>query len=146
MDKIMKGRCHCDQLNFEITAPTEFCSHCHCESCRRTHGSAFVTWTSVPDSQLKITKGKELLHYYESSPEIVWVSCGHCASPLFQITRRSPGRTYIVLASLIDPLDREPDSHVSFEEKIPWFKVNDGLPSFNEKSSDRLINGLKKSE
>lgn len=134
----IKGRCHCQKVQFEITPPTEFCSHCHCESCRRTHGAAFVTWTSVPNEQLDIIEGKSLLKEYESSPNIIWISCGHCMSPLFQTTHYSPGRIYIVVASLVDKLDREPDSHVSFEEHVDWIKINDGLPQHKAKASDRL--------
>ena len=132
------GRCHCQRIKFELTPPTEFCSHCHCESCRRTHGAAFVTWTSVPNNQLKIKKGEDLLKNYESSPGINWRSCSHCSSPLFQTTHLSPSRTYIAVASLASPLDRKPASHVSIEEKVPWIKINDGLPQFKEKASDQL--------
>lgn len=135
---LIKGRCHCQKIKFEITPPTEFCSHCHCESCRRTHGAAFVTWTSVPNNQLKITEGQELIKVYESSPNIFWMSCGHCVSPLFATTHTSPGRTYIGVASLIDKLDREPDSHVSFEEHVNWIKINDDLPQYKAKASERL--------
>lgn len=138
MSKIIRGHCHCKQVQFEITPPTDFCSHCHCESCRRTHGAAFVTWTSVPKAQLKITSGEKLLKHYESSPNIFWTSCSHCFSPLFQSTPASPGRTYITIASLLDPLDRKPDSHVSYEEHVDWFQVNDSLPQYKAKASDRL--------
>ena len=59
---LIYGQCHCQKVKFQITPPTEFCSHCHCESCRKTHGAAFVTWTSVPNDQLKNLKGESLLN------------------------------------------------------------------------------------
>lgn len=138
MQPKIKGHCHCQRVQFEMFTPTDFCSHCHCESCRRTHGAAFVTWTSVSNEKLIITKGQELIHKYESSPEIIWMSCQYCASPLFQTTRYTQGKTYVCVASLSSPLDREPDSHVSFEEKVDWIKIKDGLSCYREKSSDRL--------
>lgn len=140
MGEVIRGRCHCQRIQFEITPPTDFCSHCHCESCRRTHGAAFVTWTSVPNHQLRITEGQELIVKYESSPNIEWKSCRHCFSPLFQTTYTTPDRTYITVASLVDKLDREPDSHVSYEEHVDWVKINDGLPQYKAKASDRLNN------
>ncbi len=138
MKNPIRGHCHCQKIKFEITPPTEFCSHCHCESCRRTHGAAFVTWTSVPEAQLRITQGKEHVKKYESSPGIFWMNCTHCMSPLFQTTHPAKGRIYITVASLIDKLDREPDSHVSYEEHVDWFKVNDELPQYRDKASDRM--------
>ena len=135
---LIRGRCHCQKIKFAITPPTDFCAHCHCESCRRTHGAAFVTWTSVPDNQLNITEGKELLNNYESSPHIFWKSCGHCFSPLFQTTTTTPGRTYIVVASLIDKLDRDPECHVSYGERVDWIQIHDDLPKHKMKASERI--------
>lgn len=114
------------------------CSHCHCESCRRSHGAAFVTWTSVDESQFELLEGAELVGRYESSPAIVWQFCRNCGSSLFQTTRHSPGVFYVVAAAFTDPLDRAPDAHVSFEEKVPWLDVKDDLPKYREKTSDLL--------
>ncbi len=97
-----------------------------------------MTWTSVPSGQLKIIEGDSLLKKYESSPKIYWMSCDHCNSSLFQTTHTSPDRTYVNVASLTDPLDRVPDSHVSIEEKVRWITINDGLPQFKAKASERL--------
>ncbi|MGH1467409.1 MAG: GFA family protein [Bdellovibrionales bacterium] len=135
----IKGSCHCKKVLFELTPPTELCSHCHCKSCRKTHGAAFVTWTSVPDKNLTITTGEDLLHKYKSNPGVVWMNCKHCSSPLFQTTSQSPGRTYITVASLDGKLDREPDSHVSFEEHVNWVAINDKLPKHKAKASDQFI-------
>ncbi|MGZ3775580.1 MAG: GFA family protein [Pseudobdellovibrionaceae bacterium] len=38
------GHCYCKKISFEIQFPTEFISHCHCESCRTSHGYPFLTW------------------------------------------------------------------------------------------------------
>lgn len=134
----IKGHCYCKGIQFEIMPPTDFCSHCHCESCRRVSGAAFVTWTSVPDERFSIQKGGELINRYESSPGVIWMNCIRCGSCLFQTTQNSPGRTYVAVASLADPLDRAPESHVSFEEHVDWVEFNDELPKYREKASDRL--------
>ena len=135
---MIRGKCFCGDIQFSLEPPTDMCSHCHCESCRRSHGSAFVTWTSVPDKQFHIKSGKDLLSKYESSKDVFWMFCSKCGSPLFQATKDSPNRVYVSVASLIDPLDRSPSSHVSYEEKLPWIEINDGLPCYREKASERL--------
>ena len=137
-DLEIQGHCHCQRVQFTLTPPTEFCGHCHCESCRRVHGAAFVTWTSVSDKQLQVNRGKDFLKSYESSPGISWIHCSHCASSLFQTTKLSTGRTYINVAALSTPLDRLPENHVSYEERVDWFNVCDKLPKYKEKASERL--------
>ena len=42
------GRCHCGGVRFVARFPSRFVAHCHCESCRRAHGAAFVTWAGFP--------------------------------------------------------------------------------------------------
>ncbi len=132
------GRCHCGDVRFQLTPPTDMCSHCHCESCRRLHGAAFVTWTSVPDTQLQLATDPDALHWYESSPGVFWGSCAHCATRLFSraTTPTTDARTdcwYVAVASLDAPLDRAPSAHVSIEETVDWFSVNDGLPRYTGK-------------
>jgi len=134
----IKGKCFCGGIQFQIKPPTKMFTHCHCESCRRSHGAAFVTWVSVDDAQFFLAAGEELVAAYESSPEIVWKFCKRCGTSLFQTTRHSPGITYIVAAALIDPMDRDPECHVSFEEKVTWLDVKDDLPKHREKTSDMI--------
>ena len=114
------------------------CSHCHCESCRRLHGAAFVTWTSVPDNQLNLTTNPDAIHWYASSTGVRWGSCARCASRLFYraTTTESKARTacwYVAVASLDAPLDRAPSAHVSIEEAVDWCAVDDDLPRYTGK-------------
>jgi len=134
----IRGRCFCGEITFALTPPTESFTHCHCESCRRSHGAAFVSWTSVGGERFRCEDLGGNLRGYESSPDIIWQFCGRCGAPLFQTTHYSPGIVYIVAAALIDPLDRPAESHVSWEERVHWLEVQDALPKRREKTSDRI--------
>lgn len=134
--KLIRGKCYCGKIQFTLATPTKMFSHCHCESCRRSHGAAFVSWTSVLNEQFDITEGRDWLNGYESSPGIVWQFCRHCGSPLFQTTRHSPTITYVVAAALLDPLDRLADGHFSYEERVNWLEIADTLPKYVAKTSD----------
>lgn len=136
------GHCYCQGIHFEVTPPTRMFSHCHCESCRRSHGAAFVSWTSVPNEQFEITKGTALISEYESSPGILWKFCRKCGSSLFQTTSRTPEITYVVVAAL-NGIDRPAEGHMSFEEKVPWLEVHDSIPKFKQKTSD-LVSKVKR--
>lgn len=130
---MIKGHCFCKQVKFEITPPTKMCGHCHCESCRRSHGAAFVTWTSVPTEQFKIINGEEKVRNFKSSERATWMFCENCGSPLFQKSSHAPKDIYISAGCLSGELDQRPESHVSIEEKVPWLEVNDGLPCISGK-------------
>lgn len=132
------GHCYCGAVRFELTFPTEFCSHCHCEDCRQTHGSAFVTWTAVPLTQFIFLSGEDQLQKYESHPGIKWGFCKKCGTSVLYDCDDAPDKVYVTVSNLIGPLDRAPDAHVSFEEKVKWLATTDHLPKYLGKS-DQVI-------
>lgn len=137
----IRGNCYCNAVRFELVPPTEFASHCHCEDCRRSHGAAFVTWTSVPTARFRLLSGKDKLQRYESHLGVYWEFCSQCGSSMFYAADDTPGRIYVTAASLVDPLDREPDSHVSFEERAAWYSASRKLPCYRGKTDERMESG-----
>jgi hypothetical protein len=131
----MNGQCFCGAVTFQVTPPTDFVSHCHCRSCRLSHGAPMVTWTSVPPDRFLLKSGQDQLRSYASSPEVEWQFCGHCGSSLFYRASYTPDKVYVAAACL-DELDQPPDSHVSFEEHLPWFDPAAPLPRYRGKSSE----------
>ena len=45
---MLTGSCLCGSVAYEVDADPGPFVHCHCRTCRKTHGSAFSTVTSVP--------------------------------------------------------------------------------------------------
>jgi len=143
----INGRCFCGKVQFSLEPPTDFVSHCHCESCRLSHSSAFVTWTSVPKERFILESGEKHLKWYRSSEWIEWGFCKECGGQMLYRSikeghHESPKqeRMYISVGSLTSPIDRDPNAHVSYEEKIPWFTPRDDLPKFRGKGSERIEN------
>ena len=122
------GSCLCHTVLFTVQLPTLFCAHCHCSMCRRNHGAAVVTWFSVPPDALKITAGQDRLVRFQSSDHATRSFCGVCGSSLFFQTTTSPDRIDIVLANMDSPIDREPEFHVHFSDRIHWMPLDDELP------------------
>jgi len=114
------GRCHCGRVKFAASFPSRFACHCHCESCRRAHGAAFVTWIGFPSPQVEITEGAGQLATHVSSPGTARKFCRHCGTKLFFESARWPNETHVVLAAFDDPVDRAPDGHAFFEEHVAW--------------------------
>lgn len=139
---ILHGRCLCGSVTFELTTPTDFFAHCHCESCRLAHGAAFVSWTSVPRERFAITAGEDHVRWHRSSEWIEWGFCDRCGSSMLYraIAEGHPespktDRVYVTVASLRDPMDRPPVAHVSYEERVPWHQVGDELPKVTGKGN-----------
>jgi hypothetical protein len=110
----------CGRVRFRATFPSRFCCHCHCESCRRSHSAAFVTWIGFPAKQVTVEAGADDLASYESSPNTQRSFCRVCGTKLFYASDRWAGETHIALAAFVEPVDRAPEGDVYHEERVGW--------------------------
>jgi hypothetical protein len=118
-----RGACLCGAVRFEIEFPTKWCAHCHCTLCRRAHGAAFVTWVGVEEPRFRITHGADHLRHYASSPEALRSFCTSCGSTLLFRSQRWPGEVHVVLANLLDPIDRRPEGNAFVDTHVDWVEV-----------------------
>ena len=144
-NKNSQGQCYCGTVKFKIELPVDFCAHCHCESCRRSHAVPFVTWTSVPLKQFSYISGEDNLSWYRSSEWIVWGFCKTCGSSMLYQAEKSghpespkTDRIYIAVGCLSEPIDKEPGAHVSYEEKVPWTHFSDTLPKYRGNGEEEI--------
>jgi len=142
---ILHGGCLCGAVSYALETPTDFCAHCHCDSCRRATGAAFVTWTSVPRERFELASGEDALTWHRSSDTIRWGFCARCGSTLLyeadaegHAEAPKTDRVYVTVASLRDAMDRAPAAHVSFEEHVSWFEPGDHLPKHRGKTDATL--------
>ena len=114
------GRCHCGRVRFVARFPSRFCAHCHCESCRRAHGAAFVTWIGFASAQVEVTAGADRLATHVSSPGTRRRFCTDCGTKLFFDSDRWPGEIHVPLAAFDEPVDRAPSGHAFAAEHVAW--------------------------
>ena len=79
---MLTGSCLCGAIAYEADAELSRIIHCHCQTCRKTHGAAFSSVTAVPRESFRWTRGSELLDAFESSPGKFRRFCSRCGSHL----------------------------------------------------------------
>ena len=95
--------------------------------CRRSHGAAFVTWFGASPDRVRVTSGQEHLARHRSSDHATRSFCARCGSWLFFESTRDPDRIDVVLANMDDPIDRPPQLHVHFDDRVTWAPIHDSL-------------------
>ena len=121
-----QGRCLCGTVRYELEGELGPLVNCHCQFCRRAHGAAFSTVTTVARSALRITAGEGEIARYVGRH-----FCRRCATRLYNSSDSMPERLVLVAASL-DPEPREgPVLHINLESKAPWYEILDGRPGFD---------------
>jgi hypothetical protein len=122
------GGCHCGAVRYIIRGVPDWSAHCHCRSCQKATGAAFTTWIGVKTEYFQITAGQ--LSVYNSSPGVERGFCGKCGTSLTYVAEgRWPGQVSILAPTLDDPRIAAPTAHFDVQDRLPWVKLNDGLPA-----------------
>jgi len=54
---VLRGRCACNAIAYEVDDAFVAPFNCHCSNCRATTGSAFLPWGEIEREKLRVTKG-----------------------------------------------------------------------------------------
>jgi len=100
---------------------------CHCIDCRRSAGAPYVTWGSVPRKDLVVTKGEPRKITYANRIRSFAACCG---THLFFEDTKDSETIDVTIASLDDPAPFAPQKTIWLEDKLPWVKLDESLPSF----------------
>jgi hypothetical protein len=134
--EIYQGGCYCGAVRYEISGPPAWSGHCHCRSCQRALGGAFVTWAKVAVRDFKVTKGA--IKHCSINDGVERGFCGDCGTTLtygasVKIDGQDwSGDAWFAAATLDDPSICKPETHVFVSHRQPWIKLDDGLPTFEE--------------
>ena len=121
----LTGGCLCGAVRYEARGEPLGACHCHCEKCRRSSGSAFVTAVGFPTEA--VTWIKEEPVAYRSSENASRLFCPHCGSSMAH-QWLDIGTMWPFIGTLDDPESVTPEFHIFTKEQLSWVKLDDGLP------------------
>lgn len=132
----LTGGCQCGAVRYTLRAPARETYHCHCEMCRKLHGTLFGTFATVRRGEIVIDKGAENLATYDSSPPNHRKFCKTCGCYLFGEDERWPELFWFTPATLDGGADpghpRQTERHIFVGSKVPWYPITDGRPQNEE--------------
>ena len=128
---MLKGRCGCNAVAYEVEDEFVVAFNCHCSNCRATTGSAFLPWGEIEREKLRVTKGAGSLMVIGDADAIHAMRCGKCGSLLYWTVRDG---TYVRVAygSLVDEPALKPTAHMFVGSKAAWHEIRDDLPQHDE--------------
>lgn len=131
-EPVHEGGCLCGAVRYRVTGAPSWTGNCHCTSCRKASGAAFITYAVFPELRFEVVKGEPAL--YQSSPGVERTFCGRCGTTLTYRADRFPGDIQITVASLDRPEDMPPANHVWTSERLAWVHLADDLPQYSRSS------------
>ena len=134
---IMSGGCLCGGVRYQITGECRDIINCHCENCRRTHGH-IAAYTSVQQSELKLTCQQTLQWYHDESADTFRGFCNRCGASLFWDARDGRGNMSVAAGSLDDSRELKTIGHVFVSEAGKYYEIDDALPRFETSNAGAL--------
>lgn len=127
---MLKGRCACNAVAFEVSDEFVEAYNCHCSNCRATTGSAFLPWGEIEPEKLRVTKGASSLLTEGDADGSHAVRCGEFFSLLYWSGYE--GKIRVPFGSLIDEPTLKPMAHMFVGSKALWYEILDDLPEHDE--------------
>jgi hypothetical protein len=126
---VLKGRCGCRIVEFEVSDAFVEAYNCHCSNCRATTGSAFKPWGEIEPEKLKLTQGKDSLLVQGDADGRHAVRCNQCFSLLYWTGYE--GKIRIPYGTLTDEPTLKPTAHIFVGSKASWYEILDDLPQYD---------------
>lgn len=128
---MLRGRCACNAVAYEVWDEFVCAFNCHCSNCRATTGSAFLPWGEIEREKLRLTKGADSLQVVGDADGDHVLRCAECSSLLYWTVRDG---TFIRIpyGSLVDEPTLKPTAHMFVGSKAPWYEIHDDLPQHDE--------------
>ncbi|HEY1044158.1 MAG TPA: GFA family protein [Telluria sp.] len=125
------GSCLCGAVAWVIGGEIDDTSNCWCHMCQKQHGAAFAPYANIADSAFGITRGKDAVARYRSSPNVERTFCKVCGSNLTWQQDEHKDRIGVTLATFDTPYQGVVTRQLHIESRPGW------LPGINEYLNSR---------
>ena len=128
---MLRGRCACNAVAYEVSDELVAAFNCHCSNCRAATGSAFLPWGKIEREKLRVTKGAGSLSVIGDADAVHAMHCRACLSLLYW-TVRDGAYVRIPYGSFIDEPTLKPTAHMFVGSKASWHEILDDLPQHDQ--------------
>jgi hypothetical protein len=127
---VLRGRCGCNAIAYEVADEFVVAYNCHCSNCRAMTGSAFLPWGEIEPEKLRVTSGTGGLIVVGDPEGHHATRCDECFSLLYWTG--DEGKIRVPYGSLIDAPALVPTAHMFVGSKASWYEINDDLLQYDE--------------
>ena len=126
---MVTGSCLCKRVRYEINGPIYSFVHCHCQTCRKVHGTVYGSSALVQKAHFQVVSGEQAISRYESSPGKHRCFCSFCGTHVFA---EKADKVILRIGTLDSDPGIRPEGHIWINHKALWYEVTDELPKYEE--------------
>ncbi|WP_441003561.1 GFA family protein [Pseudocolwellia agarivorans] len=129
----IKGSCQCGNITYTLKAKPKKVMACHCQECRKLSTSAFSITTVVESKDIEFSGTlDEWVRIADSGKKNHAKFCTGCGNRVYHYNPDdlSSIRLKLQPVNVTDDTIFQPSVHVWVSEKLSWFVIPEGMPSF----------------
>jgi hypothetical protein len=138
---VYEGSCFCGHNRFRFRGRPFWITYDHDDDCRKAIGAPLVVWIGYPVNDVEILAGVPAI--YRSSPGVRRHFCDRCGTSIAYEDDGLPGEIYYTIGVFDEPGAFEPEAHAFYPERLPWLKMEDGLPNYPGHTRPRVVKAQK---
>lgn len=134
MTQGLEGGCACGQVRYRLGSAPMFVHCCHCRDCQRQTGSAFVINALIETDRIALLSGQPepvAVPTDSGRPHDIY-RCPNCRIAVWSDYGRRPSLRFVRVGTLDDPSALVPDVHIYTRSKLPWVRLPEVVPAFEE--------------
>ena len=127
----VEGGCSCGEVRYRLASEPLFVHCCHCLTCQRQTGSAFVINVLIEAGRVEVSGKPEAVDVPrdDGSSQRIY-RCPACEIALFS-EYTYPEIWFVRAGTLDEPRRIEPDVHIFTKSKVGWVTLPDDVPAFD---------------
>jgi len=136
------GSCACGKVAYEADQLDGPVVHCHCDTCRKVHASAFSSTARVRRDHYRWLQGHALIRNFESSRGKRRHFCRSCGTHL--IAEWSLLDFVILRMGAVDTDPKSlPSMHIWYARSPAWLRYGEELPHYSQGPKSSLMTPLR---
>jgi hypothetical protein len=127
-----EGGCSCGEIRYRLASEPLFTHCCHCLSCQRQTGSAFVINLLIEADRVELLAGEPRpvdVPRDDGSTQRIF-RCPTCQVAVFSEYTR-PDVRFVRGGTLDEPNSIAPDVHIFTRSKLDWVELPASVPAFD---------------
>jgi hypothetical protein len=140
MSALPDGGCSCGEVRYRLESDPLFVHCCHCLSCQRQTGSAFVVNVLIEADRVHVLAGEPQpvdVPRDDGSSQRIY-RCPTCQVAVFSEYTR-PEIRFVRGGTLDEPRSVAPDVHIFTRSKLPWVELPESVPAFEVYYDSKLL-------
>ena len=125
---IFTGSCLCGSVNYKSNSDPLVIQNCHCDQCRKTTGSVYLTNLFIKEENFEITgEVNNYTHLSDAGNNMTKYFCPKCGSQVFGKNSGRPGIITIRAGTVNEKDIIKPIRNLFLKSKVPSTPINSNL-------------------